>query len=69
MATRYIAALGHQTACLVHLVREDAEATLCGLPRSALSTEGRIDNTTVCRECIDWVPKRWTGNFPRATAS
>lgn len=48
-------------------MRENAEVSLCGLPRVTLSSHGHIDDTSVCRDCIDWVPKRWTGNFPKAT--
>ena len=40
----------------VHLVREDAEASLCGIPRSHLGpgTGGEI----VCDECLEWLPRR-----------
>jgi hypothetical protein len=62
LATTYLAFLSSERRNFVHLVRENAESSLCGIPRPALSPQGRIDNATVCRECIDWVPKRWTGS-------
>ena len=58
MATRYLCAIGYRGERLLHLVREGAEAALCGVPRGSLSTVDRIDDTTVCRECIEWLPKR-----------
>jgi len=67
MPTRYLAFLAdedHQ----VHLVREEAEASLCGLPRAALSSTGGLDDTTVCRSCIDWIPRRWTTTLPAVKA-
>lgn len=54
-------------AGVVHLVREDAEVALCGIPRAMLSARGAIDDTTVCRECIDWIPRRWTASHPKAS--
>lgn len=41
-----------------HLVREDAEAALCGIPRSSLGpgTGGEL----VCADCTDWLAKRKT---------
>jgi len=63
MPTRYVAFLAdadHE----VHLVREDAEASLCGLPRAAMSDAGTLDDTTICRKCIDWIPRRWTMTPP-----
>jgi hypothetical protein len=53
----------------VHLVREDAEVSLCGIPRAMLSSRATIDGTTVCRECIDWIPRRWTDSHPKASRS
>jgi hypothetical protein len=39
-----------------HLVREDSEAALCGIPRSALGPgEG---NELVCSDCVDWLARR-----------
>jgi len=67
MPTRYLAYLAdedHQ----VHLVREDAEASLCGLPRAAMSSTGDLDETTVCRKCIDWIPRRLTTTLPTVKA-
>ena len=64
MPMTYLALLsGGEGGPVVHLVRENAEASLCGLPRASLSTSGTIDDATVCRECIDWTAKRWTGTF------
>ncbi len=51
----------------VHLVREDAEVSLCGIPRAMLSSRGAIDDTTACRDCIDWIPRRWTASHPKAS--
>ena len=65
MATGYLAFI-EAPAMKVHLVRESAEATLCGLPRAALSDGGRIFHATICRECIDWSPRRWTTSQPKA---
>jgi hypothetical protein len=67
LATRYLALLGSDGGGVLHLVREDAEVSLCGLPRATLSARGRIDDATVCRECIDWIPRRWTGSMPKAS--
>jgi hypothetical protein len=66
VATRYLALLGSDRDAVLHLVREDAEASLCGAPRSTLSPRGHIDGVMVCRDCIDWVPRRWTGTQPKA---
>ena len=48
---------GPSGASLLHLIREDAEASLCGIPRYHLSSGGMFDEL-VCRDCIDWLPKR-----------
>ena len=46
----------------LHLVREDAEATLCGIPRSALGPgQG---GELVCPDCIDWLARRKTVSGP-----
>ena len=42
---------------LLHLIREDSETTLCGIPRADLSGGGIFDEM-VCPDCIEWVPKR-----------
>lgn len=50
----------------VHLVREDAETALCGIPRAALGPgEGFSD--LVCPTCLDWLPRRiaFSAAFPR----
>jgi hypothetical protein len=41
----------------VHLVADEAEASLCGIPRSALG-ETPAAGDLVCRDCVDWLPKR-----------
>ena len=60
--TQYRAALSRDGQ--LHLVRDAAEASLCGLPAAGLTTEGQIDDTVVCRKCIDWNRRRATGTFP-----
>ena len=49
----------------VHLVREDAEASLCGIPRSALGTA--LVDECVCSKCVEWLAKRRavSGEQPR----
>jgi hypothetical protein len=62
MHTVYLAYIGQgENGSRVHLVREDAEASLCGLPRAGLSSSATIENAHVCRDCVDWTAKRWTG--------
>lgn len=39
------------------MVREDAEASLCGIPRPALDSDRLVDEF-VCEDCIDWLLKR-----------
>lgn len=69
MATVYLAFVGDGPSGVeVHLVREDAEASLCGLPRATLSARGFIENLQVCRDCVDWTAKRWTGTFRKVEA-
>lgn len=41
----------------MHLIRDEDEASLCGIPRSSLGQGGMFDNE-VCAECIDWLLKR-----------
>ncbi len=41
---------------LLHLVREDAESSLCGIPRSVLM-EPELD-ALVCSDCVEWLLKR-----------
>jgi hypothetical protein len=44
-----------------HLVREDSEAALCGIPRAALGPgEG---GELVCADCVDWLAKRKTASL------
>ena len=42
---------------LLHLIRDDNESSLCGIPRSSLDRAGSFDQV-VCATCIDWLPKR-----------
>ncbi len=42
---------------LLHLIRDDNESSLCGIPRSSLDRAGALDQV-VCGTCIDWLPKR-----------
>jgi len=46
---------GKERAKLLHLVREDAEASLCGIPRSSL---GHGNTDLMCPDCLDWLPRR-----------
>jgi hypothetical protein len=50
---------------VLHLVREDAEASLCGIPRSALD-DAALEQL-VCSDCIDWLLRRRmaSGQFKR----
>ena len=54
---------------VLHLVREDAEASLCGVPSPVLDG-GRLSDPLVCPTCIEWLPKRMaaTGRHRRAEA-
>jgi hypothetical protein len=46
---------GKARAQRLHLLREDAESSLCGIPRATLG-HGAAD--LVCADCIDWLGKR-----------
>jgi hypothetical protein len=46
---------GTARAQRLHLVREDAEASLCGIPSSTL---GQGAAELVCSDCIDWLARR-----------
>ena len=46
---------GKARAQRLHLVRDDAESSLCGIPRATLG-HGAAD--LVCPDCIDWLGKR-----------
>jgi hypothetical protein len=43
----------------LHLVREDAEASLCGIPRRSLDDSLYLEGF-VCVDCIDWLTRRRT---------
>lgn len=49
----------------LHLIRDDAEASLCGLPRVSLGAAGGLDDV-VCDDCLTWLVRRraMTGNLP-----
>ena len=66
-AARYRALAEVDGGSVLHLVREDAEASLCGVPRAMLDS-GRLSDPVVCPDCIEWLPKRMavTGRFRRA---
>jgi len=53
---------------VLHLVREDAEASLCGIPKSAL--DDPVPHQLVCADCIDWPHKLRlvSGGQPRPDA-
>jgi len=42
---------------LLHLIRDDNESSLCGIPRSSLDRAGTLAQV-VCGTCIEWLPKR-----------
>lgn len=42
---------------LLHLIRDDAEASLCGIPRSSLTGADNLDQV-VCASCLEWFEKR-----------
>ena len=48
---------GQARGTVLHLIRDDAETSLCGIPRAQLSAAGSYDEL-VCEDCIDWLPKR-----------
>ena len=48
---------GPSGGTLLHLIREDAEASLCGIPRTSLGAAGGFDEL-VCPDCMEWLPKR-----------
>jgi len=66
---RYRALADITSGSVLHLVREDAEASLCGVPRAMLDS-GRISDPVVCPDCIEWLPKRMavTGKYRRTDA-
>jgi hypothetical protein len=42
---------------LLHLVRDDAEASLCSIPRPSLTSGGMFDEL-VCADCLEWFDRR-----------
>ena len=51
-----VANFGPQAGALAHLVREGAEASLCGIPKSALAPYEDLDEP-ICASCIAWHSK------------
>jgi hypothetical protein len=52
---------------LLHLIRDDNESSLCGIPRSSLDRAGALDQV-VCGTCIEWLPKRAQASAIYATS-
>ena len=50
------------------MVREDSEASLCGIPRQALGPG--LGGELVCPDCVDWLGRRRavTGTFSAVRA-
>jgi hypothetical protein len=69
-ASRYRALTEIGRGNVLHLVREDAEASLCGVPSSVLDGGG-LSDPLVCPNCIEWLPKRMavSGRYRRAEAN
>jgi hypothetical protein len=44
-------AVGPSGGSLLHLIRDDAEASLCGIPRSSLTSGGHTDEV-ICPDCL-----------------
>jgi hypothetical protein len=61
---------GPSGGSVFHLIREDSETSLCGIPRAQLSGGGTFDEL-VCQECVDWLPKRmdFSARHPRVEKS
>jgi hypothetical protein len=57
---------GPSRGLLLHLIRDDAEASLCGIPRSSLTTGGQF-NDVICADCLGWFDKRRavSGSMPK----
>jgi hypothetical protein len=57
---------GSKDGAHLHLIRDDAEASLCGIPRTSLGSGGALDQV-VCEDCLEWFRKRRavSGIFPR----
>lgn len=54
----------YQGAPDLHLNCEDAEASLCGIPRSSLA-EGRRYDDLVCDDCLSWFERRRRASGPQ----
>ena len=50
----------------MHLIREDAETSLCGIPRAQLSNSN-VGEVFMCSDCLEWLPKRvaFSGIYPK----
>jgi hypothetical protein len=51
---------------LLHLIREDAEASLCGIPRSSLTSGGLFDEL-ICPDCVARLSQRAKPSAPFKT--
>lgn len=51
-----IARVGPQAGAIAHLVRQGAEASLCGLPRNALGDYEDVDEP-ICPRCVEWLER------------
>lgn len=54
---RALAKNGGDGDSLLHLIRDDAEASLCGIPRSSLAAGGLLVEV-VCGDCLEWFERR-----------
>jgi hypothetical protein len=48
-----VSRVGFQAGAVAHVVRDGSEASLCGIPRSALTAFEDLDEP-VCLKCIEW---------------
>jgi hypothetical protein len=57
---------GPSGGSLLHLIRDDAEASLCGIPRSSLTIGGQFDDV-ICGDCLGWFDRRRavSGSLPK----
>ena len=51
-----VSRVGFQAGAVAHVVRDGSEASLCGIPRSALAAFEDLDEP-VCLKCIEWHAK------------
>ncbi len=58
MSHRYLARtadLAGSDEEVLHLIRANAEASLCGLPAKSLSANANVGTGLVCVDCIYWL--------------